>query len=196
MRLLKRRQRRDGAGPRPFTRFTGSARECVARAQEESRALGHGYLGTEHILIAVAGEQHGAGGAALRALGLSADDLREDARRIAGPGRIDADALASIGIDLDEVRRRVEESFGPGALDTPPGQCREPGHMRMTPRSKRSLHLALSEAERRGDRLIGSEHLLLGIARVEEGIGAKMLAEHGCDRERVEAAVDRVRRAA
>jgi ATP-dependent Clp protease ATP-binding subunit ClpC len=44
----------------------------VAQAQEEARALGHHYIGTEHILIAVAAEERGAGGLALRTLGVKA----------------------------------------------------------------------------------------------------------------------------
>ena len=196
MRLLKRKRDKSDGGSRPFARFTPSARDCLARAQEEAHALGHNYLGTEHILIALATEQPGPGGLALRSLGVSPDELRDDVRRIIGTGGIDSDALASIGIDLDEVRRRVEESFGPGALDLPPSSCREPGRIPFTPRSKKSLHLALSEAQARGDNCVGSEHLLLGIARVEESVGAQMLADRGYDRERVAAAVDRVRRAA
>jgi ATP-dependent Clp protease ATP-binding subunit ClpA len=196
VRLLKRKRDKSDGGSRPFARFTPSARDCLARAQEEARALGHNYLGTEHILMALAAEQRGAGGRALRSLGVTAQELREDVQRIIGTGGIDADALASIGIDLDEVRRHVEESFGPGALDLPPSSCREPGRIPFTPRSKKSLHLALSEAQARGDTFIGSEHLLLGIARVEEGVGARMLADRGYDRGRIAAAVDQVRRAA
>ena len=94
------------------------------------------------------------------------------------------------------MRRRAEESFGPGALDFPSGACREPGRVPFTPRSKKSLELALREAQACGDEFIGSEHLLLGIARVEDGVGARLLAERGYDRGQVAAAVDRVRRAA
>ena len=127
---------------------------------------------------------------------MKADELRDDVEREIGTGGIDGDALASIGIDLDEVRRRAEESFGPGALDFQPGACREPGRVPFTPRSKKSLELALREAQACGDEFIGSEHLLLGIARVEDGVGARLLAERGYDRGQVATAVDRVRRAA
>jgi len=190
------RRRRKQSGNRPFSRFTQQARDCVAQAQEEARSLGHHYIGTEHILIALTAQERGAGGLALRTLGVNADELRDALERVIGTGGIDGDALASIGIDLDEVRRRAEESFGPGALDFPPGACREPGRVPFTPRCKKSLELALREAQARGDEFIGSEHLLLGIARVEEGAGARLLAERGFGRGRVAAAVDRVRRAA
>ena len=38
-----------------FERFTTGAREVVVGAQTEARALGHGWIGTEHLLLAVAG---------------------------------------------------------------------------------------------------------------------------------------------
>jgi ATP-dependent Clp protease ATP-binding subunit ClpA len=189
------REQADGKRMRVFPRLTEEARACIAAAQEEARELGHSDIGTEHILIAPAADERGAGGAALRTLGLSAGDIRDDVERIVGVCGLDGDALASIGIDLDEVRRRAEETFGPGALDAP-GGCRESDRTPFTPRSKKSLELALREAQARGDNLIGSDHLLLGVARVEEGVGARILAEHGLQRHELEAAIDRARRAA
>src|SRR5262249_48202308 len=105
-----------------FERFTDSARQCVAGAQEESFHLDSGYIGTEHLLISLAAEPQGLGGHVLRELGATAEALREDAKRIE-PGAIDPDALATLGIDLEEVRRRVEETFGPGALSRGRAGC-------------------------------------------------------------------------
>jgi len=36
-----------------FERFTDRARRLVVLAQEEARRLGHNYIGTEHLLLAV-----------------------------------------------------------------------------------------------------------------------------------------------
>ena len=36
-----------------FERFTGDARQAVVLAQEWSRKLGHGHIGTEHLLLAL-----------------------------------------------------------------------------------------------------------------------------------------------
>ena len=175
-----------------FERFTDSARDCVAGAQEEARGLGHRYIGTEHLLAALTRDERGLGGRVARDLGLTPDDVREDILQIIGPGDLDADALATIGIDLNEVRRRVEETFGPGALD----RCDSSGRIPFTPRSKKALELSLREAIHLGDKFIGSEHVLLGIARVDDGVGARILSHHGITRERVETAVNEARRAA
>lgn len=178
-----------------FERFTDSARACVARAQDEARELGHEYIGTEHLLAALATDERGVGGQVLRDSGLTADTIRADIRTIVGGSTLDRDALASIGIDLDEVRKRVEETFGPGALDRASGRQLR-GHVPFTPRSKKSLELALKEAVGRGDDFIGSEHLLLGVSRVDGGVACRILSEHGFTREGLVRAVDDARRAA
>jgi ATP-dependent Clp protease ATP-binding subunit ClpA len=176
-----------------FERFTSSARECVVIAQDEARQLGHSWIGTEHLLIALVREPQGLGGRFLRQLGLTPDDLRSEVLRIIGPGALDRDALAAIGIDLDEVRRRAEEAFGPGALDM--GR-RCGGQVPFTPRSKKALETARKTAVRLGDNFIASEHLLLGIVQVEDGVGAQVLAGRGLTHDRLEAAVEEARRAA
>lgn len=180
-----------------FERFTSAARECVANAQEEAAGLGHGYIGTEHLLIALAGERAGLAGEVLRALGVGQEELRAVLPAGAAPPGIDADALATIGIDLNEVRRRTEEAFGPGALEAGRRRRRtEGGYVPFTPKSKKALELALRSALHLHDDFIGTEHLLLGVARVEEDAGAKLLAERGITRDRLEAAIRDARRAA
>ena len=178
-----------------FERFSDAARASVARAQDEARLLDSGHIGTEHLLIALAVEPRGLGGRVLRELGVTADSLRADARRLAEPGTIDRDALATLGIDLDEVRRRVEETFGPGALNAP--SCGSPsGHIPFTPKAKKSLELSLRSSQALGDNFIGSEHILLGLARADDGTAARMLADHEVDVKRIETAIQEARRAA
>ena len=60
-----------------FERFTDSARRVVVHAQEESRALGHGKIGAEHLLLGLAHEDSGPAAAALGSLGLTLAGLRE-----------------------------------------------------------------------------------------------------------------------
>lgn len=174
-----------------FERFTDAARECVTQAQEEARKLGHDYIGTEHLLVAVCADKQGLGGHVLRRHGVTAEALREDIVRIVGRAGPDAEALATIGIDLEEVRARVEETFGPGALD--PGRG---GHIPFTPRSKKALELTLRTAVHLGDKFIATEHLLLGLARTDDGVAARILAERGLTLARLEEAVAQARRAA
>ncbi len=79
-------RRRGTADGRWFERFTEEARQVVVRAQEEARRLNHNYLGTEHLLLALLRDRHGAAARALRELGLSAQAVRSDVKRIIGLG--------------------------------------------------------------------------------------------------------------
>jgi ATP-dependent Clp protease ATP-binding subunit ClpA len=172
-----------------FERFSEGARDVVVRAQQEADTLGHNYLGTEHLLLALV-EDDGAAGTALRSLGLSDADLRARTRSVLGEtSRLDADALATLGIDLDRVRDRVEATFGPGALERTRAGKRFCGGRPFTPKAKKVLELSLREALQRGDRRVGSEHVLLGLLREPKGLAVKLLEQGGVGADAVRAAV-------
>jgi ATP-dependent Clp protease ATP-binding subunit ClpA len=177
-----------------FERFTESARAVVVDAQAEARGLGDNFIGCEHLLIAVAAAPDGAARTALRSTGVTPESLRSAVEEVvrAGP---DAAALATIGIDLEEVRRRVESAFGPGALNRRRSRRRDcggsdDGRMPFTPRSKRALEQSLRAAAARGDRHIGSEHILLGILEAPEGVTQLALARLGVTPERLRRQLD------
>ena len=44
-------RRRPVGRPGPFTRFTPEARQAIVVAQQEARALRHGHVGTDHLLL-------------------------------------------------------------------------------------------------------------------------------------------------
>jgi ATP-dependent Clp protease ATP-binding subunit ClpA len=190
-----------------FERFTERARNVVVHAQGEARDLGHGYIGTEHLLLGLLREPSGVARRALDRLGIERDAVRSDVVRLVGEGppirleEQDAEALRSIGIDLEEVRRRLEEAFGTGALErwdrvrrgwrrrgrceTVAGHVPFAGHIPFTPRAKKVLELSLREARQLGHGYIGTEHILLGLVREREGLAARILAQRGASEQRV-----------
>lgn len=85
-----------------------------------------------------------------------------------------AKALERGGITLEAVRDRVEEVVGKAG--TAPS-----GSPPFTPRAKKVLELALREALQLGHSYIGTEHLLLGLIREGEGVGAKVIETLGVD---------------
>jgi ATP-dependent Clp protease ATP-binding subunit ClpA len=106
-----------------FQRFTDRARRVVVLAQHEARTLGHGYIGTEHILLALIRE----GGGAARLLagaGVDLDRARQqvvellfghrEAGSAAAPPPAAADELTgrltSIVKRLDAIERRLRQS--------------------------------------------------------------------------------------
>jgi ATP-dependent Clp protease ATP-binding subunit ClpA len=69
-----------------FERFTPASRTVVVMAQEEARALGHPYIGTEHLLLALlAGPENGAT-QTLTAMGADRDGVRSEILSIVGLG--------------------------------------------------------------------------------------------------------------
>jgi ATP-dependent Clp protease ATP-binding subunit ClpC len=69
-----------------FERFTDRARRVVVLAQEEARLLGHGYIGTEHILLGLLGEDEGVGAQALVQSGVSLAAARDKVVAVIGEG--------------------------------------------------------------------------------------------------------------
>jgi ATP-dependent Clp protease ATP-binding subunit ClpA len=157
-----------------FERFTRDARQAVTVAQHAARELGHGRLGTEHLLLGIAADD-GAAGATLAAAGATPERLRAVLADTAP-----AEALGAIGIDLAEVRRRAEASFGPGALERARGRGGN-GSPRLTPEAKKALELALREAIALGDDFIGTEHVLLGVLRGADRAALGPLERAGAD---------------
>ncbi len=60
-----------------------------------------------------------------------------------------------------------------------------------TPRARRVLDLAQGESIRLGHNYIGTEHYLLALVAEGEGIGGRVLREHGVDHERARTEVVR-----
>lgn len=123
----------------PLLSFTEDATAVLQQAYEEARQLGHDYLGTEHLLLAL----------------------------------LSPDAGVDEFVDLDKntVKSEIERLAGKGSKDT--GK-----NIEMTPHAKMALEEALRAARELGDELVEPIHLLLGIIREGEGLGARLLRDH------------------
>lgn len=91
---------------------------------------------------------------------------------------IAARVLESLDITLEEVRAQVLRVVGRGDK-TPSGQ------IPFTPRAKKVLELALREALTLGHKHIGSEHILLALVRVDDGVAARILLDFDADPEKI-----------
>jgi hypothetical protein len=84
--------------------------------------------------------------------------------------------LASPGVGVEATRAALAKRFvdrGPA----PPPQ----GPLLMRPRSKKALDLAVREAKADRSRHAGTEHLLLALTRVADGLAAEALRDVGLD---------------
>jgi len=82
-----------------------------------------------------------------------------------------ARVLTDLGVTLEAARARVPAApaGGPATVGAPP----------FTPRAKSVLEYALREALQFGHSYIGTEHLLLGLVREDDGSAARILADLG-----------------
>jgi hypothetical protein len=95
-----------------------------------------------------------------------------------------ARALGELDVSLEEVRARVAQIIGMGdELAT--------GQIPFTPRAKRVLELALREALSLGHNYIGTEHILLGLAREGDGVAMRILLDFDADAAKIRGAVIR-----
>ena len=85
------------------------------------------------------------------------------------------EVLESFGITAERVAEELERELGRGPHDD------ERGHIPFTPEAKKALELSLREAIQLGCNYIGTEHVLLGLAREGESQGAQMLRRAGAD---------------
>ncbi|MFA6030020.1 MAG: ATP-dependent Clp protease ATP-binding subunit [Elusimicrobiota bacterium] len=84
-----------------------------------------------------------------------------------------AQVLANLGVDLRRVRAEIEKIVGTG------DNVMLLGEIPFTPRAKKVLEYAVEEAQHMGHSYVGTEHLLLGLIREEEGVAARVLENLG-----------------
>ncbi len=166
-----------------------AANHLLAAADDESARLGQGYVGPEHLLLALLHERDGPASRALTACGVWLGSAQTAVGRLVSDGRLpgaasDADLLAGFGIDLAQVHRHAEARFGADAVDeaTRPTSHRW-GRRRVAPRNplcgrpvlvKRALALAAAEAAALDDEVC-SGHLLLGLlADAQDSFGSDL----------------------
>ncbi len=89
-----------------------------------------------------------------------------------------ARVLEGLDITVEEVRSQVIRIVGAGEEVTS-------GQIPFTPRAKKVLELALREALSLGHNYIGTEHILLGLVRENEGVAARILADFDADSEKI-----------
>ncbi len=83
--------------------------------------------------------------------------------------------LKKMGLSIEDLYMEIERNLPSGT------NILTFGDIPFTPRAKKVLELAVEEARLLGHNYIGSEHLLLGIIREEEGIAGKILRAFGAN---------------
>ncbi len=142
-----------------WQRFTHRARQSILLAHEEATHVGQHQLGTEHLLLGVIRLGEGLGTEVLRGLDVDLLELRADVRRSV----LRNDASAAVQASSDEI------SF--------------------TPEAQHVLQLAYEEARELDHRHIGTEHILLGLAREAHGAASRALHKQKVTADQVRGAI-------
>jgi Clp amino terminal domain, pathogenicity island component len=146
-----------------FERLTEKALAVVVATHEEAAELGHGWIGTEHLVLGLArleGDDRAVGPRVLRELGPGEQAVRDHVLK-----------------RLPPTRRRSDHHLL--------GESPHPSALRLV--LERSSQVAL----RRGVGQIGSEHLLIGLLEESSCAGARLLAELGITLDKVLRQLDR-----
>ncbi|MGA1266129.1 MAG: Clp protease N-terminal domain-containing protein, partial [Phycisphaerales bacterium] len=92
---------------------------------------------------------------------------------------VGANVLKNLSIDLRKVRLEVEKlvKSGPEMVTM--------GKLPQTPRAKKVIEYAIEEARNLNHNYVGTEHLLLGLLREQDGVAAQVLLNLGLKLEEV-----------
>ncbi|HEY5195661.1 MAG TPA: Clp protease N-terminal domain-containing protein [Solirubrobacteraceae bacterium] len=157
-----------------FERFDADARRVVVRAAyEEAQALGSASLEGEHLLLALAADPSTGAGGLLVDSGLDHDGL------VAALERETERSLAAVGIALSDYEPAARPAAGRRKAS-------------FATSSKRALARAVGVASARGDRVVSTAHLLVGILRGEIGTVPRALEAVGVDRVTLMIAAERL----
>ena len=181
-----------------FDRCDTDTRSIIDAALSESRRRGHNWLGTEHVLLALA-QRRDLLRPEVAAILPDADTVAAAlGEALDGPPRRDAELLGAVGIDLESVRSSVRRTFGDSALEDlgrrrvhqpwqpwrrPTRRCMSilAGSMSIAPRLKQAFEHALHGADGRKRETIDPAALLLGMVEVEGAMSNQILHRVGVD---------------
>jgi ATP-dependent Clp protease ATP-binding subunit ClpA len=164
-----------GPQPTPFTHvpYTPRVKKVVALAVKEANQLGYDYIGSEHLLLGLLREGDGVAGIVLRKAGVGI----EQARQVILAERDTNRKVRPTEMQHAPVPQRVETTSIP-QLDP---KFRSKINSDFTPRALQVIALARKEADRMGHRHLGTEHLLLGLIKLGQGIAINVLLARGVD---------------
>jgi ATP-dependent Clp protease ATP-binding subunit ClpC len=148
-----------------FDRFTERAQDAANRSIEILQRYGHNQVDTEHILLALLEQPEG----------------------------VVPQILEKLGVDVNVMRSRLDEVLKHSPKVAIYGGGGGTGQVFITPRVKRILELAQEEANRFKDEYISTEHIFLAILNERNTAAARIVAEAGVTKERINEVIKEIR---
>ena len=182
-----------------FDRCDPDTMTVVDTALQQARELGHNYVGTEHLLLALV-RHRDLLPTPVAALLPGAEDVKHRLAEFMGepPRPPDTELLRLVGIDLEEVRASVRRTFGDDVLNRvsrrrvhqpwqpwrrPSRRCTSllAGSMSAARQFKEAFERARRDSDRRHRDLIDPVTLLVGMIDVEDAMSNRLLRDTGVD---------------
>jgi ATP-dependent Clp protease ATP-binding subunit ClpA len=139
--------------------LTEALRRVLALAAEESHWFGHHYIGTEHLLLALARSRSGGSADLLRTLAISPDQIKRRVRLLL------SDGVTELSIEAAKRMARLSEL------------------------TRRVLNAASQVAAQEKEQSAGVDHLLLVLAREGRSRASRILRECGLNETALQAAL-------
>lgn len=134
--------------------YTPRVKKALALGIKEAMAMGNTYVGTEHILLGLLREGGGVAALVLKGMNVDVEKARAAVLKLHQAGSQEAKEGAVSGADISK---------------------------NLTPRAQRVLVLAREEVDALNLSYIGTEHVLMGLIRLEQGVAVSVLAKIGLD---------------
>jgi len=173
--------------------YTQRVKRVLALAGKEAKSLNHSNVGTEHVLLGLLRESECAAARVLNHFGAELTRTR------------------------NEILKELDPNHTPGAESPPPQEPKTQSSSRhrrflkciansilasmtprvaprlnnFTPRGQQVLALARKEADRFNHNYVGTEHLLLGLIKLNEGVAVNVLQKMGLELETVRMEVEK-----
>jgi ATP-dependent Clp protease ATP-binding subunit ClpA len=154
---------RGGQAPQKEMVFTARAQRVIELAFEEARQFNHNYIGTEHLLLGLIREGEGIAAQVLTKLGVNLKTTRQEIVEFLLTGA--AEPISRQKSGETQIRQKAGVIYA------------DPVWRLMTIGSAHAVLAAKDAAVRRGTRIYDTDHLLYGIAHVEDTPAAHILAE-------------------
>jgi len=91
---------------------------------------------------------------------------------------VGANVLKNLGVDLNKVRSEIQHLVKRGA------GLPATGKLPQTPRAKKVIEFAIEESRNFNFSYVGTEHMLLGLLREQDGVAAQILTNRGLSLEK------------
>jgi len=161
-------ERHVGAGPETKMvknpPITPRVKKVLALAGKEAKSLKHTYVGTEHLLLGLIRDGEGVAARVLKNLGVEIERART------------------------EILKELDPDFTPETQPDAPllqGSPQTAPAFNFAPRAQQVLAIARKEADRLCHPIVDTEHLLLGIIKLGQGIALNVLQTMNLDLESI-----------